>query len=215
MAIAIEVSPAGSGWLRQNNRKPSGSGSRLTPHPVTTVRPRLEPLEDRLSPAATSIGVAISIAPNLLTFTATETLTATVTQQGTNTPVTSGIVAFNINNQRGTAALDSNGQATFAINLPLLSVAQNQTLDVFFQGSGGADPSSFISPVYLNIWNAFLPSQLAYGPPATIATPMPPSLGSTGGETDALFLFGIPVIAHYVDPGIIDSVALNLFLFPV
>ena len=215
MAIAIEVSSRGSGWQRENHRKPSGSGSRLTPHPVTTIRPQLESLEDRLSPVATSIGVAMSIAPNFQTFTATETLTATVTQQGTNTPVTSGTVAFNINNQRGTATLDSNGQATFAINLPLFSVAVNQTLDVVFQGSGGADPSSFVSPVYLNIWNAVLPSQLAFGPPATVAATAPPSLGSIGGETDALFVFGIPVIAHYVDPGMVDSVALNIFLFPV
>ncbi len=204
-----------SGRLRENDRKSSGRVRRSKPHPVTPVRPRLETLEDRLSPAATSIGVAINIVPNFQTFTATETLTATLTQQGTNTPVTSGIVAFNANNQHGTASLDSNGQATFAVNLPLFSVAQNQTLDVFFQGSTGADPSSFVSPVYLNFWNALLPSQLTYGPPTTIPTSSFPALGSTGGESDALSLLGIPVIAHYVDPGLIDSVAFNMFLFPV
>jgi len=60
-----------------------------------------------------------------------------------------------------------------------------------------------------------LPSQLTYGPPTTIPTSSSPSLGSTGGESDALSLLGIPVIAHYVDPGLIDSVAFNMFLFPV
>jgi hypothetical protein len=203
-----------SGWLRESNRKLLCRGGHWEQYPVITVRPQLEPLEDRLSPTATSIGVALNITPNLLTFTATETITATVTQQGSTTPITSGTVSFNVNNQQGTAALNSNGQATFAVNLPLSAVAFNQTLDVSFQGPA-ADPSSFVAPVYLNIWNAVLPSQLTYGPPATNPTGVPPSLGSIGGESDALFLFGIPVVAHYVDPGLIDSVAINLFLFAV
>lgn len=200
-----------SGWLGETKEKqPYRRGLSLR-HAMALVRPHLELLEDRLCPSATSTGVAISIMPNLLSFTATETFTATVTQQGNNTPVTGGVVAFNINNQQGTASLNSNGQATFAVNLPLLAVARNQTLDVSFQGSGNADPSSFVSAVYLNIWNAVLPSQLAFGPPATESS----SLGSTGGETDTMYLIGIPVIAHYVDPGVIDSLAINTFVLPV
>lgn len=199
-----------SGWLREGYRKLLSGGSREMTHPATIIRPRLELLEDRLAPTATSTGVAISIAPNWLTLTATETLTATVTQQSGNTPVTSGSVAFNVNNQHGTASLNNNGQATFAVNLPLFAVALNQTLGVSFQGSDSDDASSFVAPVYLNIWNAILPSRIAYGPPETSS-----SLGSAGGESDALFLFDIPVIAHYVDPGLIDSIAINDFLFPV
>jgi len=201
--------------LLENNGKLSSRVNRWKPHPVESVRPQLEPLEDRLSPTASSIGVAINITPNLLTFTARETITATVTQQGSNTPVTSGTVSFNVNSQQGAALLNSNGQATFAVNLPLFAVGFNQTLDVAFQGSAAADPSSFVTPVYLNLWNAVLPSQLTYGPPTTIPTSSAPSLGSTGGESDALFLFDIPVVAHYVDPGLIDSVAFNVFLFPL
>jgi hypothetical protein len=187
------------GWLRKINAKP--------PRQKTTFRPHLEHLEDRLTPTSfnTVTNAAISITPNFFGLNATETVTATVMQQGTNTPVTSGDVAFNVNNQTGTAALNGNGQATFSVTLPLFAVGVNQTLQVNYQGATvGSDTynaSTFLAPVYLNVDNQFLPAQITYGTP-TSAT----SFQSSGGETDALNYFGFPLKFNYIDPGRIDNI---------
>jgi hypothetical protein len=207
------------GWLRENNgylARRSGQGSRSTAvQRGATIPPRLEHLEDRLSPTnfLTTTNVAISITPNVLTRTANETITATVTQQGTATPVTNGTVAFNVNNQMATAGLNSNGQAIFSVSLPLFAVATNQTLQVNYQGatvgSDTFDDSVFLSPVYLNLMNEFLPSQITYGTPTSTT-----SFQSSGGETNNISFFGLAVKFNYIDPGRIQTIAIGGFTFP-
>jgi len=211
------------GWLREINGKwarSSGQGSRSAPvRRDSTIRPRLELLEDRVTPAtiATTNSVAISITPNALARTANETITATVTQMGTTTPVTSGTVAFNINNQTGTAAVNSNGQATFSISLPLYVVATNQTIRAYYEGttvgSNTFQPSNFLAPLYLNVMNAVFASQITYGTP-TPTTAFPVPFFSTGGETDDVSVFGISVKFNYVDPGTLDTFTALGLTFP-
>jgi hypothetical protein len=211
------------GWLRGINGKHarrSGQSSRSEPmRRGATIRPRLEPLEDRLAPAslATTTNVAISITPNALAATANETITATVTQQGTTTPVTSGNIAFNVNNKMGTATLNSNGQATFSVALPLIAVALNQTVEVAYAGATvGTNTfvaSTFLSPVYLNVMNAVFASQITFGTPPTTTT-TPPPFNSSGGETNDVSVFGLSVSFSYVDPGTIQNFTALGLTFP-
>lgn len=194
------------GWLRRNTEKPERQDA--------MVRLQLEPLEDRLALSTfnTVTNAAISITPNFFGLNATETITATVMQQGTTTPVTGGNVAFNVNNQMGTATLNNNGQATFSVTLALFAVGTNQTLQVNYQGATiGSDTfnnSAFLAPVYLNVDNLIFPAQITYGTP-TSAT----SFQSSGGETDALTYFGLPLKFNYSDPGSIQNINWGPFSF--
>jgi hypothetical protein len=211
------------GWLREINGKfarRGGRDSRSAPERRgATVRPRLELLEDRVTPAsiATSSSVAISITPNFAARTANETVTDTVTLMGTTTPVTSGTVAFNINNQMGTAGLNSSGQATFSVSLPLYAVANNQTVQVTYGGATAGTNTfvgnNFLSPVYLNVMNAVFASQISFGTPPT-STSTPPPFQSSGGETNNVTVFGISVKFNYVDPGTIDTFSVLGFTLP-
>jgi hypothetical protein len=124
------------GWLREiNGKQPrrSGQGSRnATAQRDATTQPRLEHLEDRLAPTffSTTTNAAVGITPNFLTRTANETITATVTTGFT--PVPDSPIAFYVNNQTSSAALNGNGQAAFSVTLPLFAVANNQTLQVTY-----------------------------------------------------------------------------------
>jgi hypothetical protein len=207
------------GWLRGINAmlvRRRGQASRNAPvQQGVTIRPRLECLEDRLAPSdfLTTTNVAISITPNMVTRTANETITATVTQQGTTTPVTAGTVAFNVNNQMATAGVNSNGQAAFSVSLPLYAVATNQTVEASYQGTTvGSDTflgSQFLAPVYLNVMNWVFASQITFETPTSTS-----SFQSSGGETDNVSLFGLSVKFNYVDPGTIDNFAVLGFTLP-
>jgi hypothetical protein len=207
------------GWLREVNgflARRGGQGSQSAPgQRGVTIQPRLECLEDRLAlnNFLTTTNVAISITPNFLARTANETITATVTQQGTTTPVTNGIVAFNVNNQTTTAGLNSNGQAAFSVTLPLFAVANNQTLQANYQGATvGSDTFSgsvFLSPVYLNFWNESFPAQITFGTPTSTT-----SFQSSGGETDDVSVFGFQLKFNYIDPGRINTINFLGFTFP-
>ncbi len=196
------------GWLRRINEKPARKDA--------AVQPCLERLEDRLALSTfnTATNVAIGISPNFFGLNATETITATVTQQGTTTPVTTGTVAFNVNNQTGTAGLNGNGQATFSVTLPLFAVAANQTLQVSYQGGTSAsgdtfNPSVFLAPVYLNFDNQVFPATITYGTPTSATL-----FQSSGGESDALSYFGLPLKFNYIDPGRISSINWLTFTLP-
>lgn len=204
------------GWLRKINGKQEQGGnfSRRS----TAARPRLEELEDRVTPATfnTTTNVAISITPNFLSRTATETITATVTQFGTTTPVVAGNVNFNVNGQTGTGALNGSGQATFSTSLPLYAVVSAQTVGAGYQGATTDTDtfnfSSFLSPVYLNSLNAVFASQITFGTPPS--TSFSPSFNSAGGETDNVSLFGLAVKFNYIDPGTIQNFTLLGFTLP-
>ena len=207
------------GWLREINGKQSqrgGQGGRDSPaRPGATTQLLLECLEDRLAPTnfSTTTNVAISITPNFLARTAIETITATVTQQGTTTPVTSGIVALNVNNQMSSAGLNGNGQAAFSVALPLFAVANNQTLQANYQGATvGPDTFSgsvFLAPVYLNVLNQLFPAQITYGAPTSTT-----AFQSSGGETDDISVFGSHLKFNYIDPGRITTISWFGFTFP-
>ena len=207
------------GWLREINGKQlrrGGQVGRDSPaRPGATTQLLLECLEDRLAPTnfLTTTDVAISITPNFLARTAIETITATVTQQGTSTPVTSGTVALNVNNQMSSAGLNGNGQAAFSVTLPLFAVANNQTLQANYQGATvGPDTFSgsvFLAPVYLNVWNASFPAQITYGAPTSTS-----SFQSSGGETDDISVFGSHLKFNYIDPGRITTISWFGFTFP-
>ncbi len=205
------------GWLRESNGKRSQGGNLSRRR--TTARPRLEELEDRVTPAEinTVTNVTINITPNFLSRMATETVTATVTQSGTTTPVTSGTVAFNLNSQKATVALSPTGTATFSTSLPLYAVVANQTLAAVYSGGMiGSDElgiSGVISPVYLNVLNAALPAQITFGtPPNSIAPPI--IFNSASGETNTVSLFSFPIKFNYIDPGTIDTFTILGFTLP-
>jgi hypothetical protein len=204
------------GWLRESNGKQSqvGSPGRRSQR-VASTRPRLEELEDRVTPATidTVTNVTISITPNIVSRTATETVTATVTQSGTTTPVTTGTVAFNLNNQTGDAGLSSTGTATFSTTLPLYAVVANQTLAAQYSDPTDTfNESAFLSPVYLNVLNAVLPSQITFGTPP--ATTSPPTFNSASGETNTVSLFSLPITFNYIDPGTIENFTILGFTLP-
>ena len=207
------------GWLREINGKQlrrGGQVGRDSPaRPGATTQLLLECLEDRLAPTnfSTTTNVAISITPNFLARTAIETITATVTQQGTSTPVTSGTVALNVNNQMSSAGLNGNGQAAFSVALPLFAVANNQTLQANYQGATiGPDTLSgsvFLAPVYLNVWNASFPAQITFGTPTSTV-----SFQSSGGETDDVSIVGFHLKFNYIDPGRINTINFLGLTFP-
>ena len=207
------------GWLREINGKQSqrgGQGGRDSPaRPGATTQLLLECLEDRLAPTnfSTTTNVAISITPNFLARTAIETITATVTQQGTPTPVSNGTVALNVNNQMTSAGLNGNGQAAFSVALPLFAVANNQTLQASYQGATvGPDTFSgsvFLAPVYLNVLNQLFPAQITYGAPTSTT-----AFQSSGGETDDVSIFGFHLKFNYIDPGRINTINFLGFTFP-
>lgn len=204
------------GWLQEINGKLARAGN--PDRRGVASCPCLEQLEDRVTPTTfdTITNVAINIAPSLGARTATETITATVTQAGATTPapVTSGNVFFNVNGQTGTVGLNSAGQATFMTTLPLYAVASTQTPQAFYEGAttdtDTFNSSAFLSPVYLNVLNAIFPSNITFvGPPLSQTTlPINP-YGSYKGETDNVSLFAIPIDFNYVDPGTIQT--FNLF----
>jgi hypothetical protein len=204
------------GWLHKIHGKRSEGGN--ISRRSTTARPRLEELEDRVTPAAldTTTNVTISIAPNFVSRAATETITATVTQSGTTTPVTTGSVAFNLNGQTTDAGLSSTGTANFTVSLPLYALVGSQTLAAAYSGATTStdtfNPSMFLSPVYLNVLNAVLPSQITFGTPPS--TTFSPSFNSAGGETNTVSLFSIPIVFKYVDPGTIDTFTILGFTLP-
>lgn len=189
-------------------------GSQRKTNGKPAARLHLEQLEDRLTPAAidTVTNVAININPTLATHTATETITATVTQAGSTTPVTTGSVVFNVNGQTGDAGLNSQGQATFVVKLPLYAVETNQALVAVY--TGGSDTtdtfnnSAFLSPVYLNVLNGLFSSNISFvGPPLSQSTLPFDHLGTYNGETNSVAFFA-PITFNYGDPGTIDNFTL-------
>jgi hypothetical protein len=111
------------------------------------------------------------------------------------------------------AGLNGNGQAAFSVALPLFAVANNQTIQVNYQGATiGSDTFSnsvFLSPVYLNVWNEVFPAQITYGTPTSTT-----SFQSSGGETDDVSVFGFHLKFNYIDPGHINTINWLGFTFP-
>lgn len=183
----------------------------------------LEQLEDRLTPAVidTVTNVAINLTPNLAAQTSTETVTATVTLAGANTAgtlVTNGNVAFNLNGQTGTAALNSNGQAVFTVTLPRLAVETNQILLADYEGATAGvnsfNGSLFLSPVYLNIFNGYLNSNITFtGPPPNQSTLPITQFGTYNGEKDEVTLL-TTFDFNYVDPGTVQNFTIFGLNFP-
>lgn len=213
-----------------------------TPKARLSTRLRLEQLEDRLTPSFTGTAwtytnAVVKITPNLGAFNVTETVTATVTTTpffnptngvihpvptGAGTPT--GTVLFNLNNQTQSVTLNASGQATATFTLPLLSLFTSQALEVGYQGvivspTSNFAGSTFLSPLYRNFDNVFLPATLTFGlltPQQEFAnvtfsntnsstpTTLPQVFYTAQGETDSL---GGGLIAfNYLDPGTINTV---------
>ena len=208
------------GWLRRINGKksPGGNLSRRS----SAARPCLEELEDRATPTTfdTITQVSINITPNFLAQTATETVTASVVNYQTLKSVTSGTLFFNLNGQTATVVLNgTSGTGTLSTSLPLYAVVANQTLGVNFSGATvGSDTyksSNFLSPVYLNVLNVALPSQIYFRiPPVGINPFFIPFNTSFGGEYNVVSLFSNPITFHYIDPGTIDTLNILGFNLP-
>jgi len=152
-----------------------------------TVRPILEFLEDRITPAdfGTYTNVTVQIIPNLFNLTVTEKVTANVTVNGTFDPIThaftpgtgpavsTGKVLFNLNNQQQSASVNSNGQATATFTLPLLTLFTSQTLDAQYKPvplsapplpeENIFEPSEFLAPLYTNFDNLIFVATLTFG----------------------------------------------------
>jgi hypothetical protein len=207
-------------WLRKINRKLARGGNpgcRNTPaQRIAAARPCLEELEERLTPTTydTITNAAISIAPNFGARTATETITAIVTNNDPNGPTpTAGNFSVNVNdtlNVNGTLKnFVNSGQGSVTLTLPLIAVAVPQTLEVYYGGATvGANTfnaSVLFTPVYLNALNAFAPSNVTFLPPALSQGSLPVSpYGTHIGESDNV-AFVLPIDFNYVDPGTIQS----------
>lgn len=197
-------------WLRKLNGKRADRGD----HGGRSMaaRPRLEQLEERLTPTNfdTITNVAISINPSLTSRTATETITATVTNNDVGGPTpNAGNVNFLLNNMPVIGVpVNSSGQAIANITLPLYAVAGPQTVQAFYGGTIGGtnnfNSSAFLSPVYLNVMNELFSSNITFvGPPLSQASLPVSPFGSYKGETDAVAFFSIDF--NYVDPGTIQT----------
>ncbi|HTU90485.1 MAG TPA: hypothetical protein VMF69_10460 [Gemmataceae bacterium] len=210
-------------WLREVKGKLAGGGShgrRSTPaQRVAATRPRLEELEERLTPTTydTITNAAISITPNFSARTASETITATVTNNTSGGPsVTAGNFSVNVNNMLNVnGTLNSSGQGSLTFTLPLVAVAVPQTIEVYYGGATvGANtfnPSVLFSPVYLNAMNAFLPSTITFVPPALSQSSLPVSpFGTHNGESDDVAFIDF----NYIDPGTMQTFTLFGFTLP-
>jgi hypothetical protein len=203
-------------WLKPHTIKMPG------PQPVAaraSSRPLLEPLEDRAMPSTTN--VVINLAPNFFRGTVTETITATVTPSASETGPVSGTMGITVNNQTAQVVVGNSGQATATFTLPVMSLLAGQTVQATFIASSSASlppgttpvaSSSFLSPVYMNLDNLFLPATITFGtPPAnftgfTDSTGLNPQFNSAFGETNTVSFFLAPVTYTYEDPGVITSV---------
>ncbi len=111
--------------------------------------------------AATTTQLAqVSLAPNLLTQTVTETLTAHV---NSSTTVNQGTVTFTVSNQTLRASVDANGNATASLILPAQLASLPQVISVRY-----VDPASDLmvsTDTETATWqsiNAILPSSIAF-----------------------------------------------------
>jgi hypothetical protein len=194
---------------------------KMLAQPGAATQPRLEELEERLTPTNynTITSAAISIAPNFAARTATETITATVTNLNSNgPPITAGNIGVNVNNTVVAGGpLNSSGQASVTITLPSVAVAVPQTLQVYYGGatvgSNTFNSSAFFSPVYLNVLNEFLNANVTFVGPyySQQSLPIGP-YGSYNGETDTINFFNIQF--NYVDPGTIETFSILGIGFP-
>jgi hypothetical protein len=186
----------------------------------------LEELESRLTPASvgTYTQAVVQINPNFFLGTATETITATVTNApvfnpftgvttpaGTGTPT--GTVLFNLNNQLMSAGLNSSGQATVSFTVPLKTLLTSEHLRIQYLGSGTnpGQSSEFTAPLYTNFDNIIFPATLTFGQ----LTPQQVQPTVTAGQITALRLDNTAqgmkedytlFSFQYTDPGVISNV---------
>ena len=186
------------------------------------AHPRLEQLEQRLTPTnfATTTTVAVSITPNIAARTATETVTAAVTNNDpSGPPVTSGGVLFNVNDILVGGALNSSGQTSASFTLPLSATGRSQTIEAAYDGATvGANTfqsSVLLTPAYLNALNALFPANVTFLPPAVSQSSLPVTAYATYfGESDDVTLLFVPVDFNYVDPGTVQNFTILGFTLP-
>jgi hypothetical protein len=123
-------------------------------------------------------------------------------------------IYFNLNNQRQSAPLGANGQATTTFTLPLLTLLTSQELTVSFPGilfnNNTGDffnysSSTFNAPLYLNVDNLLFPATLSFNllsAQQIFDITGPPVYNTGQSEMDNLGLFAF----RYVDPGLIAQV---------
>jgi hypothetical protein len=98
------------------------------PRPATPSLGAFEPQPAPPTPVAPSIQfTTISVTPNPFALTATETITAKVSQGG-------GSVSFAVGGQNVQASVDANGNATVTLTVPLLNVLFPQGITASFNG---------------------------------------------------------------------------------
>jgi hypothetical protein len=119
------------------------------------------------APTTTQL-VQASLTPNLLNLTARETLTA---QVSSSSPVTSGIVTFAVANQKLSANVDGNGNASVTLTVPLLNLLAPQVINVSY-----ADPTQDLmasASTQTQVWqplNLLAPSTATFGPNGEMVT---------------------------------------------
>jgi hypothetical protein len=187
---------------------------RSTPkHREVTTQLRLEHLEERLTPTTfnTTTNAAVSISPNFFARTANETITATVTQGGTNALVTSGNVAFNINGQTGDSGAQQRRAGKLHDYAALVRRRQQPDAAGFLRGCNCRlrhfqQQRFSLAHISHNILNALFPSNITFVGPPTSQSSLPINpYGSFNGETNSVLLVFVPVDFHYVNPGTIQT----------
>jgi hypothetical protein len=103
-----------------------------------------------------------TLAPTLLSLTATETLTAHVSS---SSPVTQGTVTFFVSNHAITANVDGNGNAVAVVTLPMLQLLGPQDISLRYNdAANNLTPSTDAETAAWRVFNPIVPSTATFAP---------------------------------------------------
>ncbi len=104
----------------------------------------------------------VTLAPTLLSLTATETLTAHVSS---SSPVTQGTVTFFVSNHAITANVDGNGNAVAVVTLPMLQLLGPQDISLRYNdAANNLTPSTDAETAAWRVFNPIVPSTATFAP---------------------------------------------------
>jgi hypothetical protein len=137
-----------------------------------------------IAPAAAALQLTgIAVVPNLFALNQTETIHAHAL--GPGGVVNQGTVAFKVDGQTVSAAVDGSGNAMASLTLPLLTAASSQSITAVFNGPNRL-PANAAQTALLGLVDALLPD-------VDTST-------AAGGQSVQSYLMGLPLLDFFYPP---------------